>query len=627
MSTSPGSSQPDSNSVGLVATKTINIDLPAGGFKLESGKSLPAVTVAYETYGTLSPARDNVIFICHALSGDAHVAGYHDDTEASRGWWDEMVGPDKGIDTLHYHVVCANILGGCKGTTGPCETNPRTGKPYGSEFPDITVGDIVELHRLLVKQLGIERLAGVIGGSFGGMQALEWTLRYPDMIDRCICIASAKSVSTQTLAFDVIGRKAITSDPDWRGGDYYGTGRSPGSGLALARKLGHITYLSPEMMERKFGREKGNKSESDTKAAPGARFGLDFEVESYLEHQARKFVERFDANSYLHITRAMDEYDLAERFGSLDKAFAPIKAKMLVVALSSDWLFPPEQSVEIANALLRAGKGVSYCELHAPHGHDAFLVDIKYLAEVVRAFLPWVKMGDVEAAVRAVLDSDRAEEVMLRENTRPDFDIITSMIRPGSRVLDLGCGEGELLTLLAGRLKVAGLGVDIDINNVISVIDKGHDIFQDDIDGGLAMVPDSSYDYAVLGETLQVVRKPRFVLQEMLRVAREGIVSFPNFGSWKCRLSLMFTGRMPKGGALPFEWYDTPNIHLFTFKDFVEICRQEGIKILDMTPIAGGGLSKLLVSLGLCNLGADRVLVRISRNSEGSIPSKCTEMR
>ena len=250
-------SQPNKpGSVGLTATKTVRIDLPSGGLRLESGETLPELTVAYETYGELSSQRDNVIFICHALSGDAHVAGYQDESEASRGWWDEMVGPGKGIDTLHYFVVCANILGGCKGTTGPSSINPRTGKPYGSAFPSITVGDIVDVHTLLLKQIGIERLAGVVGGSLGGMQVLEWAIRYPEMIDRCICVASATSLSAQALAFDIIGRKAIMYDPNWQSGDYYGTGRTPASGLSLARKIGHITYLSPEMMETKFGRDK-----------------------------------------------------------------------------------------------------------------------------------------------------------------------------------------------------------------------------------------------------------------------------------------------------------------------------------------------------------------------------------
>jgi len=588
------------NSAGLVETKQTKIQLPAGGLKLENGILLE-LTVAYETYGTLSPNKDNVIFICHALSGDAHVAGYHDDPAKSVGWWDEMVGPGKGIDTNHYFVVCANILGGCKGTTGPSSINPESGKPYGSTFPKVTISDMVDVHRLLTKYLGIERLAAVVGGSLGGMQALDWTIRYPDMIDRCICIAAAASLTTQALAFDIVGRHSITSDPNWQDGDYYGTGRAPEHGLSQARKIGHITYLSPEMMTEKFGREKHDNTYSNS------RFSTNFQVESYLDHQGNKFVDRFDANSYLHITRAIDEYDLIERHGSLEKAFETVKAKVLVVALSSDWLFPPEQSVEIANAMLRADKQVSYCNLQAPHGHDAFLVDIKNLSEIMRAFLPWV--GENNATRQQAGESIQADD-------RRKYDSILDMIDPKTKVLDLGCGNSTLLSMLADKKEIAGIGVDIDISHVIETIDSGHDIFQTDIDAGLAMIPDGTYDYAILSETLQVVRNPRFVLREMLRVAREGIVSFPNFGKWSHRLYLGVTGRMPKGDSLPFEWYETPNIHLFTLRDFVDLCRQDGIKIIDMACISSCWFSKLLTKTGLRNLGADRVLVKITRTRQ-----------
>lgn len=583
------------NSAGLVETRLAKIQLPKEGLKLECGSTLPELTVAYETYGALSPKRDNVIFICHALSGDAHVAGYHDDSQKSAGWWNDMVGPGKGIDTDHYHVVCANILGGCKGTTGPSSINPKTGKPYGSAFPRISISDIVYVHRLLLKELGIERLAAVIGGSLGGMQALEWTIRYPEAIDHCICIAAAASLSTQALAFDIVGRNSITADPDWQGGDYYGTGRSPEHGLSQARKIGHITYLSPEMMTEKFGREKHNNGDAN------AKFATNFQVESYLSHQGDKFVDRFDANSYLHITRAIDEYDLIERCGSLEKAFDAIQAKVLVVALSSDWLFPPEQSVEIANALLRAGKQVSYCNLEAPHGHDAFLIEIKQLGQVLRAFLPWVGAGK-----RSPQDPGPGE--------KEEYDHIIDMIRPNTRVLDLGCGNSILLSQLAEKRSITGIGVDIDLNHVIEAIDSGHDIFQADIDTGLAMIPDGTFDYAILSETLQVVRNPRFVLKEMLRVAKKGIVTFPNFGKWSHRLHLCATGRMPKGNSLPFEWYETPNIHLFTLRDFIALCRQDGIKILNTVCIATCPVGRLLINIGLRNLGADRVLVKITRD-------------
>ncbi len=612
---------PPPESVGRVQTQIARLDLPEG-LRLEGGGVLPGVEVAYETYGTLRPGRDNAVFICHALTGDAHVAGYHTESDASRGWWEEMVGPGKGVDTNVYFVVCANILGGCKGTTGPSSMNPATGQPYGAAFPEITVGDIVNVHRLLLGHLGIARVAAVIGGSLGGMQALEWTVRFPESVEHCICIASGASLSTQALAFDVVGRKAITEDPGWRQGDYYTEGPGPVRGLAHARMIGHITYLSPEIMARKFGRERQTQ-----------RTG--FQVESYLDHQGAKFIKRFDANSYLAITRAMDEFDLAERAGTLEKAFATVQAKVLIVALSADWLFPPEQSIDLANALLRADKHVSYCKLYAPHGHDAFLVDIAHLTEVVRAFLPWVGTrpdGAADAAPEGgapahpprrrfrlwhpgmpTADTPPSAPVRVGNAYPREYDLIVDWVKPGSRVLDLGCGNGTLLTHLARRRQVRGIGIEIDLNQAIDALDRGHAVFQEDMEAGLQMLPDGAYDYAVLSETMQVVRQPRFVLGELLRVAREGIVSFPNFAKWSRRLALLAHGRMPKDRLLPFEWYDTPNIHLFTLKDFIALCREERIRILELRCLPSGPVSNLLVRLGATNLGADRVLARVAK--------------
>ena len=594
------------NSVGIVETKSLDITLSAEGFLLESGNSLAEVTVAYETYGELNSEGNNVIFICHALTGDAHVAGYSSDDASSKGWWDEMVGPGRGIDTDHYHVVCANILGGCSGTTGPSSNNPATGKPYGSLFPHFTVTDVVNLHHLFLTQLGINKIAALIGASFGGMQAIEMALKYPSMIEHCICIASAASLSAQALSFDIVGRTAITSDPNWNGGDYYESGKNPENGLALARKIGHITYLSPDIMMSKFGREK-NRDGLDV-AALKETFLSDFEVESYLEHQGDKFVGRFDANSYLCITKAMDEFDVEERYGSLDEAFSKIECKMLVVALTSDWLFPPYQSQLVANSLLRMGKHVSYATLCAPHGHDAFLVDVEHLSEMIRAFLPWVGPRYNGQADESVVVTDSNDTVRSDEYGR-----ILKMIKPGAKVLDLGCGNGDLLSFLTENSIDNGIGIDIDVRNVIEVIDKGYAVFQNDIDSGLAMIADNTYDYAILGETLQVVRKPRLLMKEMLRVAKEGIVLFPNFGKWTHRMHLLRTGRMPKGGAIPFEWYDTPNIHPFTVRDFIDLCAEDDIRIVDMVCMTSGVVDSVLVRLGLCNAGANRILVKVAK--------------
>lgn len=589
------------DSVGIVESRQVKLDLPPDGLRLESGGVIPEITVAYEAYGTLRPQKDNVIFICHALTGDAHAAGYHKPPgKATRGWWDDMVGPGKGIDTRHYYVVCANVLGGCKGTTGPESLNPATGRPYGSAFPAVTVGDMVVVHKLLLEKLGITQLAAVVGGSFGGMQSLEMAIRYPDFVKRCICIATTTRLSAQALAFDIVGREAIVTDADYQNGDYYESGRVPAHGLAQARKIGHITYLSPEMMDLRFGRE---KREPGTGAGTSG-FQTNFQVESYLNHKGEGFVRRFDANSYLHITRAMDEFDLGSGEVDVLEKIRSLGSRIMVIALSSDWLFPPEQSMELATHLIRAGKSISYCGLEAPHGHDAFLLDIRYLAEAVTAFLPWIsEASSSPAPVVSLPDPERVRE----------YDIVAGMVSPGASVLDIGCGDGELLSWLHSRHNTRGVGVEIDIEKVIAVIDKGHDVIQSDIDRGLAMIPDGSYDFAVLSQTLQVVKRPRFVLNEILRVARQGIVSFPNFGMIWNRLRLLANGRMPSGRALPYAWYDTPNIHLFTYKDFLDICRQDGIRIEAVECIATGWTGRCLSAAGLYSLGADRVIARISR--------------
>lgn len=590
------------DSIGIVETKLVKIDLPSEGFKLQNGSVLKELEVAYETYGKLSGDRDNVVFVCHALSGDAHAAGYHSEDDEKPGWWDEMIGPGKGIDTRFYHVICANILGGCKGATGPSSVNPETGRPYGSDFPEISVADIVNAHCLLLEQLGIKRLAAVIGGSFGGMQALDWAIRYPEMMDRVVCAASATSLSAQALAFDIVGRTAITHDVDWQGGDYYKTGRSPSQGLALARRIGHITYLSPGMMTRKFGREKTENTDKSSLSPI-------FQVESYLNYQGEKFVRRFDANSYLRITSAMDRFDLEEQYGSLVDAFRGIKAKILVVALSEDWLFPPEQSMEIANTLLAAGKKVSYCRLHAPHGHDAFLVDIKHMAEVIHAFMPWVREnGNKRISVGG--ESTRNDGGNIEE--KKEYDLISSMISPGFRVLDLGCGDGSLLNFLAGQKGISGIGVDIDIKHVIDVIDKGHDVFQSDINTGLSMIPDGAYDCAVLSETIPEIHKPRFVIGEMLRVAREGIVTFPNFGKWSNRFVFLLRGRTSFAMDAA-TWFERPDVQFFGLKDFMALCEEDGIAIENMACLSRGLIGRMFVRAGMCNLGADRIVVKIRR--------------
>ena len=348
---------------------------------LESGRVLEPVTIAYEMYGKLNEERTNAILILHALSGDSHAAGYYPG-DAKQGWWETMIGPAKGFDTDKYCVICSNVIGGCKGSSGPSSINPATGKEYGVTFPFVTVGDMVRAQKLLIDYLGIPKLLAVAGGSMGGMQALEWAVAHPEMVSSCISIASSRRHSPMQIAFNEVGREAIMADPNWNGGDYYQSD-SPDSGLAVARMIGHITYLSDEAMQEKFGRRmrEGENPERGN--------GLDFEVESYLRYQGEMFTRRFDANTYLYITKALDYFDLSAGRGVLVEVFRelPDDMRFLLIAFSSDWLYPPYQSKEIVRALKGNGLDCSYLEMHSPHGHDAFLLENQDLTRVVWHFL------------------------------------------------------------------------------------------------------------------------------------------------------------------------------------------------------------------------------------------------
>jgi homoserine O-acetyltransferase len=386
-------------SVGTVETQFLDLPKP---LELDSGRTLHPIRIAYETYGTLAPGGDNVILVCHALSGDAHAAGFAKTppAESTRdgfaaedrdgaggrglGWWDGMIGPGKAFDTDRFFVVSTNLLGGCRGTTGPSSINPLNGRPYATDFPVITVADMVRAERAFLDELGIRRLAAIAGGSLGGMQALEWAVLYPDQVDSIVAIASTHALQPQGVAWNAIARNAIMADPDWQGGRYYGTGRAPNAGMGVARMVGHMTYLSATSLGDKFGRR--------LQFADDIRYTLtepEYEIESYLRHQADTFVRRFDANTYLYTSRALSYFDLARQYGGgrLIDALRPVRARSLFIAFTSDWLYPPSGSEELAAALRALGKEVELHVIDAPYGHDCFLLEEARQTPMIQKFL------------------------------------------------------------------------------------------------------------------------------------------------------------------------------------------------------------------------------------------------
>lgn len=375
------------DSVGLVKPSTIHIDTP---LQLDCGKTLPSYDLVYETYGSLNEDGSNAVLICHALSGDHHAAGFHTMEDRKPGWWDTAIGPGKAIDTNHFYVVCLNNLGGCKGSTGPNTINPETGELYGPDFPIVTVPDWVRSQAMLADRLGILQWAAVIGGSLGGMQALQWSISLPERVRHAIVIAAAPKLSAQNIAFNEVARTAIKSDPDFHDGYYIKHNTLPRQGLGLARMLGHITYLSDEAMGEKFGRELRN-------GAIQYGYDVEFQIESYLRYQSTSFVERFDANTYLLMTKALDYFDPAQAFNDdLVATVANIQAKSLIISFTSDWRFSPERSKEIVNAMLAAGKAVCYAEIEAHQGHDAFLMPIPRYLEIFGTYMQQIAAEGVK---------------------------------------------------------------------------------------------------------------------------------------------------------------------------------------------------------------------------------------
>ena len=587
----------------LKHAKSVTFD---GPLELERGRRLPEITVVYETYGRLNEARDNVVLICHALSGDSHVAAH--DQKDDLGWWDLAVGPGRAIDTDRYFVLCPNILGGCRGTTGPNSINPATGEPYGADFPTITVGDMVEAQRMLLDELGIGRLLAVVGGSLGGPQAIWWAIKYPQRIRGVIPIASSPRLSSQAMAFDVVGRNAILRDPNFRGGQYYGAEDAPNVGLAIARMIGHITYLSPEAMQEKFQADRCQPHDVPI------QFEKEFSVGTYLGYQGTKFVERFDANSYVTLSMAMDLFDLGGTAEELLPVFQQSRSHWLIISFTSDWLFSPAESRQIVDALVAANKPVSYCNVASNCGHDAFLLadDLPAYGELISGFLANLS-GErkVDREAPAAQNHSPTSIFHPQHPQRLDYDMICGLIDAGCSVLDLGCGAGQLLGRLSARGHGRIMGVELSEQAIIDCVRSGLDVVHADLNDGLGFFADKQFDCVVLSRTLQAVKDVHRVIDDMLRVGKRCIVSFPNFAYHKLRKMLYEQGKAPEAaGLLRYKWYNTPNIRFLSIADFQAYCAEKEITIhksLALDTEAGREITDDP------NLNADLAIVVISR--------------
>ena len=544
-------------------------------FRLTSGKTLPEVTVAYETYGQLAKDHDNAVLVCHAISGDSHVARH--DTKDDPGWWDLLVGPGHAIDTNQFFVICANVLGGCRGTTGPNSINPVTEKPYGVDFPTITVEDMVKAQAALLDELEIDQLLAVIGGSLGGHQALAWAALHADRVKNVAALATSPRLTSQGVAFDVVARNAIQQDPNFANGQYYEQEHGPDVGLAIARMLGHITYLSPEGMSERFDNRR-----FEARGDEQSDFERKFSVGSYLAHQGERFVERFDANSYLTLSMAMDLFDLGGDEETLSAKLRNSKCRWLVISFSSDWLFPPSQSQSIVRALVSNKAEVSYCNVVTPCGHDAFLLerDLPLYGELVKGLL------GAENLKTFAPKEDKSVSTTRLFRQRRDYDHLIKLIPDGSSVLDLGCGSGGLLARLREKGHAHVVGIDLSPSAIVECTRLGLPAIQSDLDDGLHFFPDDHFDIVVLSQTLQAVRDVDKVLSELLRVGRKALVSFPNAAFLEHRRYLAESGQIPDM-TLPesHRWHDSPPLRLFSIKDFEDFCEKKSIAIHELVAL------------------------------------------
>ncbi|MDO4574724.1 MAG: homoserine O-acetyltransferase [Planctomycetia bacterium] len=567
-----------------------------GSFRLEHGGELKDVTAVYETYGNLNAARDNAVLMCHALTGDSHVARHnmHDHP----GWWEILVGPGKSIDTNRYFVICMNNLGSCRGTTGPASINPETGEPYGADFPVVTMEDNVNLQKMLMEHLGIQQFLAVVGGSVGGMMTLIWSARYPNCLRGAVTLATSPCLTSQALAFDIVGRNAITSDPEFNGGQYYGK-RPPKTGLSIARMLGHITYLSRESMMRKFDVDRTAARKIDTP------FEIDFSVGSYLAYQSSRFNDRFDANSYIACTRACDLMNFGDSVDEIAEKLEPSTCRWLVMSFSSDWLLPPFQSEMIVDALISKKKQVSYCEIQSDAGHDGFLLpnQLSTYGGLIEKFLgnlydtrPSASVdvrdthyvSDVHDTPCRSSDSGiMADDFGRSHDGRLDFESMLELIPQHASVLDLGCGNGDLLKRLRQRSgKSRLMGIELSERSIQKCVARGLDVVHKDINLGLKAFYDFQFEYVVLSRTMQTVVDVERVLEEMLRVGRRGIVSFPNSAYLPWRTQLFREGKMPKVGCDGHQnWYDTKDMRFLTISDFHDFCDAKGYTVLQQVTL------------------------------------------
>lgn len=602
----PASSDDARSAAPLRHVRTVRFD---GPINLHRGGVLPAAEIAYETWGRLDARRSNAVLVCHALSGDSHVARHADDPDDDPGWWDLLIGPGRPIDTDRYFVICSNVLGGCRGSTGPASINPLADppRPYGPDFPEITVEDMVDLQARLIDHLGIDRLFAVVGGSLGGHQALSWATRHPGRVVAAVAVATSHRLTSQAMAFNVVGRNAILRDPHFHHGHYYDKHTSPRTGLALARMLGHITYLSRRSMADKFDHNRLEPRDITTE------FEKAFSVGTYLAHQGDKFTERFDANSYLVLSKALDLFDLGADESELRGHLARSRCRWLVLSFTSDWLYPAYQSRDLVDCLIAEGRSVSYCNVRSDAGHDAFLLEenLASYGEMIRAFLdttylePSFTPPPAAAAVGgSPLHSDRI-----------DHSHLLDLIEPRSSVLDLGCGGGELLALLAHQRDATRLlGVELDEGLILQALRRGFDVVQSDLERGLPDLADKSFDYAVLSQTLQSIVRTEAIVEEVLRVGRRAIVSFPNFAYRKIRDDLYHRGRSPgsETGLLRHQWYNTPNRRFLSIDDWQTFCDTRGIRI-ERAVYLDTETGRAVAPEDTPNLHADLALFLISR--------------